>query len=415
MDRAYSDAMKRVRAQLEGSQRLALRVLSWITCAKRPLTALEIQHALAVKPGDTKLDEDNFLDVEDIVSVCAGLVSVDKESSIIRLVHYTTQKYFEDFFPNAATDIATACVTYLSFSTFGSGSCYCKSKFKKRLDSNALYSYAARYWGHHTRMASTEVEYLVLDFLQEDSKVSSASEATLSPEYPTLTDCYYPSRSQMTGVHLAAYFGLDNIIIALLKRGVDPDPIDSYGWTPLSYAAAQGYMAVVRLLLKTDGVNADSKGQYPERTPLSYAAEEGHVMVARVLLESNKVDPDSKDNNGLSPLTYAAKNGHEEVVKLLLDWGGVDPDSGDNNGLLPWSYAVQNGHEAVSHLLFPKGVDLDSKNKKGRTRFSYAAESGFDRFIRLLLANGGVDPDSTDYYSRTPLSYTVGAKLSYHG
>jgi hypothetical protein len=30
-----------------------------------------------------------------MVSVCAGLVTIDEESNIIRLVHHTTQEYFE--------------------------------------------------------------------------------------------------------------------------------------------------------------------------------------------------------------------------------------------------------------------------------------------------------------------------------
>ncbi len=57
-------------------------------------------------------------DIEDMVSVCAGLVTVDEESDIIRLVHYTAREYFErkqkDWFGNAETDITQICVTYLS-------------------------------------------------------------------------------------------------------------------------------------------------------------------------------------------------------------------------------------------------------------------------------------------------------------
>jgi hypothetical protein len=70
---------------------------------------LELQHALAVEVGDSRLGEDNLERIERMVSVCAGLVTVDEESSIIRLVHYTMQEYFErtqeKWFPNAETDI----------------------------------------------------------------------------------------------------------------------------------------------------------------------------------------------------------------------------------------------------------------------------------------------------------------------
>lgn len=87
--------MDRIEGQLQDQEELAKQVLSWITCAKRLLTILELQHALAIEIGDSKLDEENLLQIEDMVSVCAGLVTIDEESSIIRLVYYITQEYFE--------------------------------------------------------------------------------------------------------------------------------------------------------------------------------------------------------------------------------------------------------------------------------------------------------------------------------
>jgi hypothetical protein len=90
-DSAYRDAMDRICGQLKGQRQLALDVLSWITHAKRPLSTFELIHALAVEDGDSELHEDGLPQIEDTVSVCAGLTTVDEESSVIRLVHYTTQ------------------------------------------------------------------------------------------------------------------------------------------------------------------------------------------------------------------------------------------------------------------------------------------------------------------------------------
>jgi hypothetical protein len=126
-DHAYRNAMERIRGQVKDQEELAKQVLSWITYAKRPLTTSELQHALAVEVGEFALDEENLPQIEDIVSVCAGFVAVDKESNIIRLVQYTTQEYFKrtqkDWFPDAETNITRICVTYLSFSIFESGFC----------------------------------------------------------------------------------------------------------------------------------------------------------------------------------------------------------------------------------------------------------------------------------------------------
>src|SRR5438105_2116036 len=88
-DLAYKAAMERIESSVP-SRNVAKQVLSWITCAKRPLKAIELCHALAVEIDDfEQCDEGDLPVIEDIVAVCTGLVIVDKESDIIRFVHYT--------------------------------------------------------------------------------------------------------------------------------------------------------------------------------------------------------------------------------------------------------------------------------------------------------------------------------------
>ena len=64
-----------------------------------------------MEEGEPALDQDNLPELENMVSVCAGLVTIDEDSNVIRLVHYTTQEYFErtqsHWFPNAQTDITS--------------------------------------------------------------------------------------------------------------------------------------------------------------------------------------------------------------------------------------------------------------------------------------------------------------------
>src|ERR1700684_3586984 len=155
---AYDEAMeKRVKGQKPTFADLALRTLSWITFSKTPLTTSALQHALAVTDGASTLNLRNLTPINLITSVCAGLVTVDEESDIIRLVHYTTQEYFDQtwatWFPNGQTDIAKTCVTYLSFSAFETGISHTDEDFETRLQSN---DYASRNWGHHARVSLIE-------------------------------------------------------------------------------------------------------------------------------------------------------------------------------------------------------------------------------------------------------------------
>jgi hypothetical protein len=289
---AYKEAMERIKCQNGDSPELAKQVLSWITCAKRSLTTLELRHALAVEMGESELDETNLPGIEDMVSVCAGLVTVDERSNIIRLVHYTTQQFLESnmswldaqrdiavtnaqndiAMTNSQTNITITCVTYLTFDYFETGFCETDEEFEARLQLYPLYDYAARNWGHHARTASAEVEKLILSLLESETKKSAAIQAIFASREGSWNFYYSQSvPTQMTEVHLAAYFGLTGVIMALLKNRHNPDVKDTSGGTPLSWAAENGHEAVVKLLLEKRA-DVESKDKYGE-TPLSRAVE----------------------------------------------------------------------------------------------------------------------------------------------
>ncbi|KAH0565262.1 hypothetical protein GP486_001343 [Trichoglossum hirsutum] len=251
----YKQAMERIEDQGRPTRELANRILGWIVHAKRPLSTEELRHSLAVRPCTRRLDTDYLPSEHVLRSVCAGLVTIDEQSRIVRLVHYTTQQYFEQkwtsWFPDAQVDITNVCVTYLSFDTFETGFCATDGEFEARLELNPLYDYAARNWGHHacatlTVIERTGVEQLIQDLLENETNVSAASQAMMASRSYSGYSQRVPR--QMTGIHIAAYFGLARTIMGLLKNGYNPDLGDSNGRTPLSWAAERGHEAVVKLL-----------------------------------------------------------------------------------------------------------------------------------------------------------------------
>jgi hypothetical protein len=400
--------MIRIEGQVTDQEELAKQVLSWITCAERPLTTLELQHALAVE-CEPELDEDNLLEIGDMVSVCAGLVTIDEESNVIRLVHYTTQEYFErtqsHWFPNAETDITTICISYLSFDVFERGFCQTDDEFEERLWSNQFFEYAARNWGHHARKTSTFSQALsqaVVNVLTSKAKVDALSQGLLAiKRYSSHSNYSQQVQRRMTGLHLTVYFGVETVVKLLLDTGkVDADSKDEDSRAPLFLAADNGHEAIVKLLLDTGKVDADSKAE-GGWTPLFLAAGNGHEAIVKLLLDTGKVDADSKDEGGQTPLFLAARNGHEAVVKLLLDTGKVDADSKDEGGRTPLFLAARNGHEAVVKLLLDTGkVDADSKDEGGQTPLFLAAWNGHEAVVKLLLDTGNGDAAQEGLRSR---------------
>lgn len=256
LDKTYEDAIKRIDSQEPDSRNLARQILAWIVHSKRPLSTSELRHALAVRKGTTKLDADYVPAKNVMQSLCAGLIAIDKESDIIRLVHYTTQEFFKQnlkaWFPEALSSITTTCVTYLTFDTFESGYCSTDEELRARRKSNPFYDYAARNWGHHASEGSETsraVSREVMSFLGNRAKVEAASQALLTNR-SWVTDCPEPRRG-VTSLHLVAYFGLEAVLGLLLQKNQDVDIRDRFDWTPLCWAIEGLKVGVIALLLKS--------------------------------------------------------------------------------------------------------------------------------------------------------------------
>ncbi|GAM38758.1 hypothetical protein TCE0_033f09754 [Talaromyces pinophilus] len=446
-DQAYEEAMERVQGQKRGFRDLAIQALLWITCTKRPLAKLELQHALATTENASSIDRGNITEVELIVSVCAGLITVDEESGIIRLIHYTTQDFFErtqkPYFMNAQEQIARTCITYLSFDEFGSGFCKTNDGFEARTYLNPLYNYAAHYWGDHTKGTLLEEGSLILSFLESQAKVAAASQAMFPSKWPEDRDNSQAFPKGLTGLHLAAHLGLSNTTIILLKRGSCLNAQNGDGWTPLWMAARAGQDAVVELFLAEYNIDCDTGDERYKKSPLSIAAEHGHASVVELFLVNSVANPNSMDDQGRTPLAWAALNGHRDVMKLLLARQGIQADSKDTYGETPLWLAANHGHKEVVELLLGiNGVDPDApsnshqtplsaaarygykdvvsllitcgdvnvnvKDKNGQTALFSASVNGHESVVKLLLTYDNIDKDATNTDGRTPLSVAAG-------
>ncbi|KAL2808662.1 hypothetical protein BJX63DRAFT_435880 [Aspergillus granulosus] len=325
LDSAYQRVMERIEDQRDGLRRLARRTLSWIVCSMRPLQPLEIQHALAVEEHTSQVDRKNLPNLADLVSACAGLVTVDADSKIIRLVHYTAQGYFERtwtvWFPGAHVDIAKTWITSLEFDTFNADPGAAEEGVRKTTDSNHLHDYALQNWGHHVRLSAADGEQFVLRFLRDEKRMTHYIAGMTLVRSLLGSDC----GSDVASVQVAAYFGLRNALALLLSdetgsdqaRKTDPkERTESRHSYLLLLATSEGHAGAVELLLEMGAQVGWSSTWAP--SPMVIAAQRNHAVVVELLLK-----------HGIplvaEALTAAARAGSAKVVHLLLDRGaGVD-------------------------------------------------------------------------------------------
>lgn len=301
--------------------------------------------------------------MHEIVSACAGLVVVDQESAIVRLVHYTTQKYFERISsrlnPDGQLEIAKTCLTYLSFNVFKSGSCATDQEFEERLCQHELLDYAAKHCGEHARSVDAKVAYLVCALVTHSGILSCAAQVLSVPSYK------YPGYSArvpaITGLHWIARFGLCDAAKEFLHRKEDEtcavNATDSYGRGSLMYAVEDGHCAMAELLFNK-GAYINAQGRDLDNA-LWAASYRGHEAVVRRLLEEG-ADVNAQGGRFGNALWAASSNGYEAVVRLLLEKGADVNAQGGSFGDALW-VASSNGHKAVARLLLEKGAKAQDR------------------------------------------------------
>ena len=400
LDNVYDQTLRRIKEQKGDRSRLGIEVLMWVSHAERPLRIDELCHALAAEMGATDLNHENIRSQDTVLRSCFGLAVVDKETSTVRLIHYTLQEYLSlpGTLPDAHRTLGQTCLTFLNY-----------DKVKRLPADNVsnladlpFLEYSSLHWGRHAKIElSDHAKFLALDLLSRyDSHIASTLlfakiRGSRSPP---------PTYHLFTGLHCASYFGINEMVAALIEgQGSDINQGEYMGATPLMLAARQGNQGTVSLLLAQDGINPDKPGN-SGRTPLWDASCNGHEGVVRLLLARDDVNPDEPGRYGGTPLWWASYRGHEGVVRLLLARDDVNPNKPVISGGTPLWWASYGGHEGVVRLLLARDdVNPNQPDKDGETPFCVASSHGHKGIASLLLSQGAINPGKRDNDYPTPL------------
>ncbi|MCJ1261720.1 hypothetical protein MMC22_001586 [Lobaria immixta] len=420
LENMYNDVLERIQGQDTELASLATNVLGWIYHAKRPLQLLELQHALAIEPEDTFLDEDGLPEQDLLISVCGGLLSV-QEDNTVTFIHYTAQEYFDQrapsLFQGVRISIAQTCLTYLLFEDLSQGASTCDDHFEARLSQYPFLEYASSYWGihAHSQEASSQVlEDQVVNFLINPAAVSTSVQTKTMYEYSREHRIKHAGYSQAfpkhtPGLLLASLFGLSKITAILIEKDARMEEEDSRGVRAIHQAIWEHHHSVTQLLLD-QGADLNAKINSPEPSlhsatimqgsPLHLAAIRGNTFFVKLLI-GKKGDVNVRLDNGWTPLHMAAANGHTPLIELLTSHG-AEINAVDGHGATAIYRAAENGQEAATQMLVEHQADVNIRTKLDQTPLLRAAENGYESTVAVLLQHGA-DWKIKDFLGWTPL------------
>jgi len=448
LTQVFQTTMQRIEALSATRRRLALDTLLWISHARRPLTVSELQHALAVRAEDTDLDLDNLPASRTVLDACCGLVEIDEESSIIRLVHFSLEEYLREadhgLFENGDLLITRTCLTYMTMDFVKPLPSANRAQFATAVSDFPLIKYACAEWGYHAKNVDVQLyKELALPFLSNSVSLVVAARAR-GFQNPAFQFRKYMDRiwawaySGGADISVAASFGAADLLRVLIARNARPmlSARNIYGSTPLQEVAMLGLVEVAEILV-AHGADLLDKNK-SEATAFFMAVSYDQLSMAKMLLGHNRAQLDLPCKNGFTalhkacdlgskpmvlfllqagalvnardasnntPLHLAARRGHGEIVERLVLAGGL-VDVQANDKLCALDHAVTGGHREIAEFLLENGGNLDHKSAEAWTPLHRAARRGHAKVIELLLSRGA-DASAEDSRGNIPLHLAV--------
>jgi ankyrin repeat protein len=204
---------------------------------------------------------------------------------------------------------------------------------------------------------------LVRDFFWDDSSTAFVEWLGVSPDFDGEWHCvplpdrqgvqcdrclfhFQGNHRAVGGLHIAASYGLSDILEWAHPEGLDFEVKSHEGRTPLMYAAWTGELNAAKALLSKDGVhinlttckdpNCDGRCATPGRTALVEAVLGHRAEVMRLLLKQPGIEVDYICHRGTA-LGMVIDDDYQEGVRMLVDAGAKLAMYGGETLLIPSS------------------------------------------------------------------------------
>ncbi|XP_055887018.1 transient receptor potential cation channel subfamily A member 1-like isoform X1 [Biomphalaria glabrata] len=163
------------------------------------------------------------------------------------------------------------------------------------------------------------------------------------------------------------------------------DDKDIFGFTPLHYAATQGNLSALRILLQLGADVFEKDRQMLTAFHLAIIAGEYPIFLTLMQSQKGNMLREECGKNGLTPIHLAAQFGQVNILKALMKRGSHCERDIDNN--TPLHLASAAGQlSCITYLLSVHPDLIDCCNDAGDTALHIAARCGHAQVVLVLLS-----------------------------
>uniref|UniRef100_A0A3P9AHQ3 Ankyrin repeat and FYVE domain containing 1 n=1 Tax=Esox lucius TaxID=8010 RepID=A0A3P9AHQ3_ESOLU len=214
------------------------------------------------------------------------------------------------------------------------------------------------------------------------------------------------ARDGQSPLHLAASWGLEEVVQCLLEFGANVNTQDAEGRAPIHVAISNQHNVIIQLLISHPDIRLNVRDRQG-MTPFACAMTHKNNKAAEAILKREPGAAEQVDNKGRNFLHVAVQNSDIESVLFLISvQANVNSRVQDSAKQTPLHLAVQAGSEIIVRNLLLAGAKVNELTKHRQTALHLAAQQDLATICSVLLENG-VDFSAVDENGNNALHLAV--------